>query len=171
MDAAPLAHRRETEAQLVECPDGAGAQQHPADLRRQWIQGTGPAAKPNATVEAGIRNVAHALLSGADGWMFDGGGQCVDQPAEHESFKTETRIRSYPVEEYLGLIFAWFGDGYWETDDYSYNAVSDPTPIHDVQATVLHCLGIDHTRLTYKFQGRHFRLTDIAGSVTKKILA
>ena len=44
----------------------------PADLRRQWIQGTGPAAKPNATVEAGIRNVAHALLSGADGWMFDG---------------------------------------------------------------------------------------------------
>src|SRR3984893_6108228 len=44
----------------------------PADLQRQWIQGTGPAAKPNATVEAGIRNVAHALLSGADGWMFDG---------------------------------------------------------------------------------------------------
>src|SRR5688572_24544651 len=44
----------------------------PADLRRQWIQGTGPAAKPNATVENSIRNVAHALLSGADGWMFDG---------------------------------------------------------------------------------------------------
>src|SRR5882757_65487 len=44
----------------------------PADLRRQWIQGTGPAAKPNATVQASIRNVAHALLSGADGWMFDG---------------------------------------------------------------------------------------------------
>ena len=44
----------------------------PACLRRQWIQGTGPAAKPNATVAASIRNVAHALLSGADGWMFDG---------------------------------------------------------------------------------------------------
>ena len=44
----------------------------PPDLRRQWIQGTGPAAKPQASVEAGIRNVAHALLSGADGWMFDG---------------------------------------------------------------------------------------------------
>jgi hypothetical protein len=58
-----------------------------------------------------------------------------------------------------------------ETDDYSYNAISDPTPIHDVQATILHCLGIDHTRLTYKFQGRHFRLTDVAGNVTKKILA
>ena len=44
----------------------------PADLRRQWIQGTGPAAKPNASLESSIRNVAYALLSGADGWMFDG---------------------------------------------------------------------------------------------------
>ena len=44
----------------------------PADLRRQWIQGTGPAARPNAPVEQSIRNVAYALLSGADGWMFDG---------------------------------------------------------------------------------------------------
>jgi malate synthase len=44
----------------------------PKDLKRQWIQGTGPAAKPNATLESSIRNVAYALLSGADGWMFDG---------------------------------------------------------------------------------------------------
>lgn len=44
----------------------------PADLQRQWIQGTGPAAKPHAAVESSIRNVAYALLSGADGWMFDG---------------------------------------------------------------------------------------------------
>src|SRR5437868_14047461 len=44
----------------------------PQDLQRQWIQGTGPAAKPNAPVETSIRNVAYALLSGADGWMFDG---------------------------------------------------------------------------------------------------
>jgi len=44
----------------------------PPDLQRQWIQGTGPATRPRATVEVGIRNVAYALLSGADGWMFDG---------------------------------------------------------------------------------------------------
>ncbi|MGB4397741.1 MAG: hypothetical protein WBJ10_00125 [Daejeonella sp.] len=44
----------------------------PADLQQQWIQGTGPAAKPNASLESSIRNVAYALLSGADGWMFDG---------------------------------------------------------------------------------------------------
>src|SRR6185436_6636358 len=44
----------------------------PPDLQRQWIQGTGPAAKPNASTDKSIRNVAYALLSGADGWMFDG---------------------------------------------------------------------------------------------------
>src|SRR5262245_46534046 len=44
----------------------------PSDLQRQWIQGTGPAAKPIASVETSIRSVAYALLSGADGWMFDG---------------------------------------------------------------------------------------------------
>jgi uncharacterized protein (DUF1501 family) len=58
-----------------------------------------------------------------------------------------------------------------ETDDYGYSSVSDPVHIHDLQATILHCLGIDHTRLTYKFQGRHFRLTDVAGNVEKKLLA
>src|SRR5438105_162658 len=44
----------------------------PADLQRQWIQGTGPAAKPNTPIDKSIRNIAYALLSGADGWMFDG---------------------------------------------------------------------------------------------------
>ena len=58
-----------------------------------------------------------------------------------------------------------------ETDDYSYNIVSDPVHVHDVQATLLHCLGVDHKRLTYKFQGRDFRLTDIAGNVVSKILS
>ena len=58
-----------------------------------------------------------------------------------------------------------------ETDDYSYNVAADPVHVHDIQATILHCLGIDHTRLTYKFQGRHYRLTDVAGNVVKKVLA
>ena len=58
-----------------------------------------------------------------------------------------------------------------ETDDYCYNVVSDPIHVFDLQATILQCLGIDHKRLTYKFQGRHFRLTDVAGEVVKKILA
>ena len=57
-----------------------------------------------------------------------------------------------------------------ETDDFSYNITADPVHVHDLQATILHCLGIDHTRLTYQFQGRYFRLTDVHGSVFKKIL-
>jgi hypothetical protein len=58
-----------------------------------------------------------------------------------------------------------------ETDEYCYNITKDPVHIHDLQATILHCLGIDHKRLTYKFQGREFRLTDVGGNVIKKALA
>jgi hypothetical protein len=57
-----------------------------------------------------------------------------------------------------------------ETDDFSYNITRDPIHVHDFNATILDCLGIDHTRLTYKFQGRYFRLTDVHGEVIKKIL-
>ncbi len=63
------------------------------------------------------------------------------------------------------------GTVYGETDDYGYNIVKDPVHVHDLNATMLHCLGIDHTRLTYKFQGRYFRLTDVHGSVVKPLLA
>jgi hypothetical protein len=58
-----------------------------------------------------------------------------------------------------------------ETDDYCYNITRDPVHVHDLHATILHCLGIDHTRLTYKFQGRHHRLTDVHGNVVREILA
>ncbi len=57
-----------------------------------------------------------------------------------------------------------------ETDDYCYNITRDPVHVHDLQATLLHCLGIDHTKLTFKYQGRHFRLTDIHGELVKKLL-
>ena len=58
-----------------------------------------------------------------------------------------------------------------ETDDFGYNITRDPVHVHDLHATMLHCLGIDHTRLTYKFQGRHYRLTDVHGKVVKDVLA
>jgi len=63
------------------------------------------------------------------------------------------------------------GVTYGETDDYAYNVAKDPVSVHDFQATILHLLGIDHTKLTYKFQGRNFRLTDVHGEVVKGILA
>ena len=58
-----------------------------------------------------------------------------------------------------------------ETDDFSYNITADPVHVHDLQATILHLLGIDHKRLTYKFQGRYFRLTDVHGELVEKLLA
>ncbi len=75
--------------------------------------------------------------------------------------------------------FAWWMTGggikggvvHGETDDFSYNIVKDPVHIHDLNATILHCMGIDHTRLTYRFQGRDFRLTDVEGQVVKGVLA
>jgi hypothetical protein len=60
---------------------------------------------------------------------------------------------------------------YGETDDYCYNITRDPVSIHDLHATLLHLLGIDHTRLTFKYQGRHFRLTDVHGEVVRGLLA
>ena len=60
---------------------------------------------------------------------------------------------------------------YGETCEYGYNIVRDPVHIHDLQATLLHLLGMDHERLTYKFQGRRYRLTDVHGQVVKGILA
>ena len=58
-----------------------------------------------------------------------------------------------------------------ETDDFSYNVTKDPVHVHDLHATILHLLGVDHTKLTFKYQGRRFRLTDVHGNVVKPILA
>ncbi len=58
-----------------------------------------------------------------------------------------------------------------ETDELGFNAASDRVHVHDLHATILHLLGFDHTKLTYRFQGRDFRLTDVHGEVVKKLLA
>jgi hypothetical protein len=63
------------------------------------------------------------------------------------------------------------GIAYGQTDDYCYNIVRDPVHVHDLNATVLRCLGLDHTRLAYRFQGRDFRLTDVHGEVVNGILS
>ena len=57
------------------------------------------------------------------------------------------------------------------TDDLGYHAIEGRIHVHDLQATIMHCLGLDHTRLTYRHQGRDFRLTDVAGNVVQKLLA
>ena len=71
----------------------------------------------------------------------------------------------------------WRGAGikpgitYGRTDDFCYNVAENPVSAYDFQATILHLLGIDHTRLTYRFQGRQYRLTDVHGEVVEPVLA
>ncbi|MFO0902413.1 MAG: DUF1501 domain-containing protein [Pirellulales bacterium] len=62
------------------------------------------------------------------------------------------------------------GITYGRTDDFSYNVAENPVPVHDLQATILHLLGVDHKRLTYRFQGRDYRLTDVHGEVVHGVL-
>lgn len=63
------------------------------------------------------------------------------------------------------------GTSYGETDPFGYNIASDAVHLHDLQATIMHLMGVDHERLTFKYQGRHFRLTDVHGQVVKPVVA
>ncbi len=80
--------------------------------------------------------------------------------------------------DHLGSAYSmWVAGGgfkggtvYGQTDDYCYNVADNPVHVHDMQATLLHALGIDHTRLTYRYQGRDFRLTDVHGEVVRPLL-
>jgi arylsulfatase A-like enzyme len=63
------------------------------------------------------------------------------------------------------------GMSYGASDDFAHNVAENPVSVHDLQATLLHLLGIDHERLTFKFQGRRFRLTDVHGEVVQPLLA
>ena len=63
------------------------------------------------------------------------------------------------------------GTTYGTTDEYGWNITENPIHVHDMQATILHLAGINHTKLTYRYQGRQFRLTDVHGHVQNGILA
>jgi uncharacterized protein (DUF1501 family) len=85
---------------------------------------------------------------------------------------------NYGRDHHPRCFTAWIAGGgfrgglnYGETDDFSYNIVRDPVDLHDLHATMMHSLGVDHTRLTFKFQGRHYRLTDVKGRVVKELLS
>lgn len=88
---------------------------------------------------------------------------------------TET---NYGRDHHPRCFTAWLAGGgfkggmtYGETDDFSYNIADNPVDLHDLHATILNALGVDHTRLTFKFQGRHYRLTDVKGHVVKPLLS
>ncbi len=90
----------------------------------------------------------------------------------------EAKREAYGRDHHGKAFSIWMAGGgikpgtvYGATDDFGFNVIENPVHIHDLQATLLHCLGIDHTKLTHKFQGRQFRLTDVHGRVVKDILA
>ena len=83
----------------------------------------------------------------------------------------------YGRDHHGGCFSIWMAGGgaraghtHGKTDEFSYNVAESPVHVHDLQATTLHCLGIDHRRLTFKHQSRQFRLTDVAGNVVREIL-
>ena len=87
-------------------------------------------------------------------------------------------VDDFGRDHHGGCFSMWLAGGgvkagivHGQTDDFGFRVVKDPVHVHDLNATLLHCLGIDHERLTYRFQGRDYRLTDVAGKVVAEILA
>ncbi len=87
----------------------------------------------------------------------------------HDDYGRDHHPRCFSIWLAGGGVRA--GMSYGRTDDYSYNVVENGVHVHDLQATILHCLGINHEKLTFKYQGRHHRLTDVKGNVVREILA
>ena len=105
-----------------------------------------------------------------------GGGEFGRTPMVVES--NASLGRSLGRDHHPAAFTMWMAGGgikpglsYGATDDLGFHVVQDEVQIYDLQATILHCLGFDHERLTYTHQGRQFRLTDVHGQVVEKILA
>lgn len=86
-----------------------------------------------------------------------------------KSYGRDHHPKAYSIWMAGGGIKA--GTSFGETDEFGYNIVQDPVHVHDLQATIMHLMGLDHEKLTYKYLGRRFRLTDISGHIVKGILA
>jgi hypothetical protein len=136
----------------------------PRDIRKQCEQ----TDQPSAALVRDLRE--RGML---DDTLIVWGGE-FGRTVYSQGTLTET---DYGRDHHPRCFSMWLAGGgikggitYGETDDYSYNIVKDPVDVHDLHATLLHCLGIDHTRLTFKFQGRHYRLTDVHGRVVRELL-
>jgi len=103
------------------------------------------------------------------------GGEFGRTPAVEVSGKV--KVQNGRDHNHHGYSFLLAGGGvrggttYGATDEFGFKAVENPVHTHDLHATVLHLMGLDHTRLTYRYSGRDFRLTDVAGNVVKDIVA
>ena len=86
-----------------------------------------------------------------------------------DNYGRDHHPRAYSIWMAGGGVKA--GTVYGETDEFGYNIIKDPVHIHDFHATVMHSMGLDHEKLTYKHLGRRYRLTDVAGKVIPGLLA
>ena len=137
----------------------------PGDLRKQ----TGAVDQPQAALVKDLKR--RGLLDDTlVVWSGEFGRTVYSQGA-----LTKT---NYGRDHHPRCFSMWMAGGginpgvvHGETDDFSYNIVKDPVSVHDLHATMLHCLGFDHERLSYKHQGRDMRLTDVFGKVQKPLLA
>ena len=137
----------------------------PRDIRRQCLDTDQPAAALVADLkQRGLLDETLIIWAGEFGRTVYCQGRLTE--------------RNYGRDHHPRCFSIWLAGGgirpgmtFGETDDFSYNIVRDGVHVHDLNATLLHCLGIDHERLTYKFQGRRFRLTDVEGRIVKEILA
>lgn len=115
----------------------------PHDLQRQWIQGTGPAAKPNSPVESSIRNVAYALLSGADGWMFDGEdalGQITSMSLDNQR-NLKLAIQKDPVFLKIAEVVAGQMNK-WGNEFFGHDIIEDWEKQLDFTTKIFRCRGL-----------------------------
>jgi hypothetical protein len=137
----------------------------PRDIRKQCLE----TDQPSAALVADLKQ--RGML---DDTLIVWGGE-FGRTVYSQGTLTE---ENYGRDHHPRCFSLWMAGGgvkggltYGETDDFSYNIAQNPVDIHDLHATILHCLGVDHTRLTFKFQGRHYRLTDVHGRVVKDVLS
>ncbi len=174
-------HARHVRGQLPARPPARRARRavHPALSPR-----LGPARRPARAASAGsaqdVDRACYALVTDLkqrgllDDTLVVWGGE-FGRTNYSQGKLTAT---DYGRDHHPRCFTVWMAGGgikpgitYGATDDFGYNVAKDPVHVHDLQATILHLLGIDHEKLTYQFQGRYYRLTDVHGNVVKAILA
>jgi len=101
-------------------------------------------------------------------WAGEFGRTVYGQGGLQENYGRDHRGRCFSMWLAGGGVKA--GHVHGETDDYGYNVVDGHVHVHDLNATILHCLGVDHERLTFRLQGRDYRLTDVHGNVVREVL-
>ncbi len=141
---------------------------HHGEIKKGMIESCGYVDQGSAALVKDLKDrgmLADSLIL----WCGEFGRTPMSQGKERSLLGRDHHIKGFSMWMAGGGIKG--GISYGATDDLGYNAVENVVPVHDLHATMLHLLGIDHKKLTYRFQGRDFRLTDVHGNIVRDILA